>query len=105
MATTIVNPAQRAITDYREPDICEQAESSLRGALALCEIIGEATTGENVYGWAPFVIEDLQQAQRTVLNAVRSNIEEMRKDIWRSHARLGDYGEDAKARADAEVQA
>lgn len=105
MAASIVDPAQRSTSDYLDPDSYEQAENSLRGALALCEIIGEATTGENACRWSALVIEDLQQAQRALLNSARANLEEMRKDIWRSHARLGEYGEDAKARAEAEVQA
>ena len=104
MAIESVNPVLLAITDYQETDKNEAAEKALRGALALSAIIAEATTGDNECRWADHVIDDLHGLQEIALNVARSTLEELRHENWQLHAKLGDYGQDAKARAEAEVQ-
>lgn len=87
-------------TSYVDPDHYEEADSALRGAIALSIIISDASAGgENAGYWSPHVMDDLEMARRILLNSARSSIKDMRQETWRAHALLGKYGPDAKARA------
>jgi len=89
------------MSDYKDIDLYESTDAALRGALALALVICETTVGENVAGWADFVIEDLQGAQRDLLLRARAGLGELNGELWQAKALLGTHGDKAKACAEA----
>jgi hypothetical protein len=93
-------------TSYVDSDHYEEADSALRGALALDAIISDASPGgENANHWATHVMEDLEMARRILLNSARSSLNALWQENWRAHALLGKYGPETKAHVEAQVAA
>lgn len=92
--------------DYECSDHFEVADSALRGALALSAVISDASPGgERPNHWSPRMMDDLEMARRTLINAARDSLDALRKERWQARALLGHHGPEARARAEAEVAA
>ncbi|SEI92896.1 hypothetical protein [Frateuria terrea] len=102
MADESVKVVLHASTDhYGDINPYEATYAALSAALGVGTIISDVTTGEDAGRWADHVVDDLHTAQRIILRAAKSSLEALWLDNWRAHALLGEYGSEAKARAEA----
>jgi hypothetical protein len=75
-------------------DSFEDADEALRGAIAIQVVV--SGDGEE---YSDFINDGLLGAQRVLLAVARENLAALRQECWTANALLGNYGEDAKARA------
>jgi hypothetical protein len=102
MTDEIVMVVTEANISYRDSSHFEEADSALRAALALNCILSDMTTGENAGMWSNHVVSDLHEADRLLMLSARESLGRLRRENWRAHALLGEYGPEAKARAEVE---
>ena len=110
MATQIVTPenlpphkAWRNDVGFDTSCAAEKARWALNGAEAVAGVIHANIEGENEGFWSRGFIWQLQQGHDVLVAFAREQVEALAHELWYTHAMLGDYGPEAKARAQREL--
>jgi hypothetical protein len=78
---------------------------ALNGAEAIASVIHGNIEGENKDFWSDGFMWHLHQGQTALLAFARRQADALEHELWYAHAMLGDHGEEAKARAKAQLKA
>ena len=92
-------------TGFDANDTGEQAQWALNGIEAIGRVITENAQGETKGHWSEDFIWHLMQGQQALVSFVRQRVYGLDDELWYTHALLGDYGPEAKARAERELAA
>ena len=84
-------------------DPSEKARYALSGAEAISVIIQDNINGDGKGHWSDAFTWHLTQGQQALLGFAREQIALLDHELWYAHALLGDYGPQAKARAEREL--
>ena len=77
----------------------EAAEYALNGIEAISDVIQDNITGENKDHWSDDFVWHLTQGLQALTAFARQQVDLMQHELWYTHALLGDYSPEAKARA------
>lgn len=95
----------REDSGFDKNDAGESARWALNGIEAISTIIMENINGETKGHWSDDFIWHLHQGQEALSAFTRQQVEALQHELWYTHALLGDYGQDAKKRAESKLEA
>jgi hypothetical protein len=81
----------------------ESARYALNGIEAIASIIQDNVDGEHAGQWSEGFIWHLIQGQQALAAFSRQQVDLLQHELWFTHALLGDYGPEARARAQREL--
>lgn len=90
--------------NYYDEDAYESAYVALRGVDSIALVVQhDVVQPDGGHLWASHVLDELITAQRVLLHHAEAELDRLRRESWSAKARLGEFGPEARKRAESRV--